>query len=74
MWSCELRDYRLVQSGGTLPLFDLQEVARGGICDVGARQSGSVSLDIGRGIRRAVRILTCKREVLLQEVRLPACD
>ena len=45
MWSCELRDYRLLQSGGALPLFDLKEVSRGGICDLGARQSGPVSLD-----------------------------
>ena len=37
MWSCELRDYRLVQGGRTLPLFDLQKVSRSGICDVGAR-------------------------------------
>jgi hypothetical protein len=38
---------------------------------VGARQSGSVSLDIRRRISRALRILTGKSEVLLQECGSP---
>jgi hypothetical protein len=56
-----------------LPLFNVQEVSRGGICDVGERQPGRVPMGIRRGIRRAIRILSEKREVLLQQVRLPAC-
>ena len=65
LWGCELRDYRLVQGGGTLPLFNVQEISRRGICDVGARRSGPVSLDIRRGVCGALRVLTWKREMLL---------
>jgi hypothetical protein len=54
---CRAVSYEITGSfkaAGPLPLFDLQEVSRGGICDVGARQSGSVSLDIRRRISRAL--------------------
>ncbi len=56
-----------------MPLFKVQEVSRGSICDLGDRQPGPVPMDIGPGIRPRVRILPWTREVLLQEVRLAAC-
>lgn len=64
----------LVRSDWSLPLFNVQEVSRGSICDVGERQPGPVPVDIRPGICRGIRILAWKKEMLSQELRLPACS
>jgi hypothetical protein len=60
-------------AAGNCPLSHVQEVSWGGICDVGVHQPGPVPVDIRRGICPGVPILSRTREMLLQEVRLPAC-
>lgn len=67
---CQVRGQRAFPVPGQLPLFQVQEVERCCLRNVGNSESGNLPMDVRRGLHPELRNLPGKRAVLLQEVRV----